>query len=64
MKCSSESRKGFFFFASITLLMELFINLLESKDRASVGRMASGSMKGRGAVKPSQLRLAERIHFN
>jgi hypothetical protein len=40
-----EEQKGFLFFASITLLMELFINSLESKDKASFGRATSGSMK-------------------
>jgi hypothetical protein len=44
-KCSSSSRKGSFVFASITSLMELFVNFSESKDRAYAGKTASGSMK-------------------
>jgi hypothetical protein len=43
-KCSSESKKGFLF-ASITLLIGLFVNCSESKDKVSVERTISGSMK-------------------
>jgi hypothetical protein len=39
--------------ALITLLMELFITCSESKDRASVGKMVSGSMKVRSVAWPS-----------
>jgi hypothetical protein len=44
-KCSSSCRKWSFVLASITLLIELFINYSESKDRASVEKTVSGSMK-------------------
>jgi hypothetical protein len=43
-KCSSESRKGFLFFASITLI-ELFVNCSELKNIACIGRAVSGSLK-------------------
>jgi hypothetical protein len=45
MDCSSSSRKWLVVFASITLLLVLFINCLESKDRASIGEIVSGSVK-------------------
>jgi hypothetical protein len=45
MKFSSISRKGAVLSTSITLLMKLFLNCLESKDRASVGKIVNGSMK-------------------
>jgi hypothetical protein len=41
-KCPSKSRKGSLSFASINLLMELFVNCSESKDRASFGKTANG----------------------
>jgi hypothetical protein len=44
-KCSSNSSKESFLFPSITFFMELFLNYLDSKDSASVGRTTSGSMK-------------------
>jgi hypothetical protein len=45
MKCSSSSTKWSIIFASITLLLELFVNCSESKDRTSIGETVSGSMK-------------------
>jgi hypothetical protein len=45
MKCSLSSTKWSVVFASITLLLELFVNCWESKDRTSVGETVSGSMK-------------------
>jgi hypothetical protein len=45
MKCSLSSRKGSIVFASITLVMELFVNYSESKDSASIRKTSSGSMK-------------------
>jgi hypothetical protein len=44
-KCSSTSTKGSLVFSSINLLIELFINCSEPKDRDSIGITASGSMK-------------------
>jgi hypothetical protein len=44
-KCSSRSRKRSLIFSSINLSMELFVNYSELKDRDSVGKMASDSMK-------------------
>jgi hypothetical protein len=44
-KCSSSSMKGAFIFPSITFVMELFVNYLELKESASIGRTTSGSMK-------------------
>jgi hypothetical protein len=37
-KYSSKSKKGFSVFDSTTLLMDLFVNCLESNNRASVGK--------------------------
>jgi hypothetical protein len=44
-KCFSKIRKGSLSFGSINLLMEMFVNYLESKDMASFGEMSNCSMK-------------------
>jgi hypothetical protein len=40
-----QDQEGSFVFDSISLLMEMFVNYLESNDMASVEKMTSGSMK-------------------
>jgi hypothetical protein len=40
-----EEQERAIVFSSIGLLMELFVNCSESKERASIGKTANGSMK-------------------